>query len=539
MANDSPAVILFDSYGNELALADGYQITIDSKGIPIIIVNGNNEAKIARADNDGYLLNSTRVIEPLPAGVNIIGKIGVDSLNTGGLALETTLQTLATEATLIDAYNKLDNLGSKDFATETTLQTLATEATLQILATEATLLDSYNKLDSLEAKDFATETTLQTLATENTLLDSYNKLDGLESKDFATETTLTDAYNKLDSLEAKDFATETTLQTLATEATLIDSYNKLNSLEAKDFATETTLFDAYDKLIDIYEKNTATETTLYDTYNVLLDIRDTDGVKKITDQLPSGTNEIGKVAQGTKGIGSNAWPQVLYDSSGNAVGVVLDDALYRLQTDAKISKSNGGDLVHLDAIETTTGRGRLKATLYTIDGDPVSFASTPQSPASILNEFVMNGSNTSLLVDGSVTPVVYSYVADDAYDISLVEIKFTLVSNSVTFGSNYFGATSGPLPNGLLVEIISNSITGTIYNLKQNESFINFASPGGFEWVVSSKDMMSSTYLIGGGLKLYAGTGDMVRITVRDNISSASVYFKCFIKGNLLSQSGG
>ena len=147
----------------------------------------------------------------------------------------------------------------------------------------------------------------------------------------------------------------------------------------------------------------------------------------------------------------------------------------------------------------------------------------------------MNGSSPDLLVDRSVTPVEFSYDSDTTYEISLQEIKLVLASNSVTFGNGYFGATSGPLTNGLLIEVISGGVTGTIENLKQNEDFVFFATPGGFEWVVSSKDMMSSAYLIGGGLKLKAGTTDKVRVTVRDDIDAAGVYFKCFVKGNLLS----
>lgn len=225
--------------------------------------------------------------------------------------------------------------------------------------------------------------------------------------------------------------------------------------------------------------------------------------------------------------------EVLYDSNGNPVGVVLDGALYRLQSDSKVAKG-GSSLVHLEALDTIAGMGRLKTTLYTPENEAVAFGSVPANPESIKNEFVKNGANDSLLVDGDPTPVVFTYNADAIKDISIQEIQFVMASNSITFGSDYFGAVSGPLTNGLLVEITSNGNTGTLQNLKQNENFKHFASPGGFDWVVSSKDLMAATYLIGGGLKLYAGTADNIKVTVRDDIDSCAVYFKCFVKGNLL-----
>jgi len=286
--------------------------------------------------------------------------------------------------------------------------------------------------------------------------------------------------------------------------------------------------------------------------STLTSIKSTDGIKKIVDALPAGTNnigdvdlasaipagtnEIGKVAQGTKAAGSAAWPLVIYDASGNVVGVVLDGIIYRVQTDAKVARGASA-LVHLDAIDTVSGQGRLKTTLYTPNGDAVAFGSVPSNPTSIRNEFVKNGAVESLLVNGSGTPQVFTYLADATYDISLQELKFVAVANAITFGSSAFIGGAGPLTNGLLVEIIASGNTGTIYNLTQNEGFVNFASPGGFAWVVSSKDMMSSTYTIGGGLKLTHGSADAIRVTVRDNLSSAGVYLKCFVKGNLLSVS--
>lgn len=226
---------------------------------------------------------------------------------------------------------------------------------------------------------------------------------------------------------------------------------------------------------------------------------------------------------------------ILYDADGHAVGVVLDGSIYRLQTASKIGKGSV-DLVHLEALDVASGVGRLKATLYSPEGEAIAFGSVPSSAEAIANDFVKDGSsNTSLLANGSSTPVVYTYPADADHDVSLQEIKFVMASNSITFGNGYFGATSGPLTNGLLIEVVSGGDAGTIANLRQDEDFVNLASPGGFSWVVSSKDMLSSTYLVGGALKLIHGTSDMVRVTVRDNLSSCAVYFKCFIKANLLA----
>lgn len=112
----------------------------------------------------------------------------------------------------------------------------------------------------------------------------------------------------------------------------------LATLAAVDFATQTTLssIDAAAATIDA----------------VLDSIKDTDGIKKITDQLPAGTNEIGKVAQGTKALASEAWPLYVVDGSGNVVGVVLDGAVYRLRTEAKIVRASDGAQINPATQET-------------------------------------------------------------------------------------------------------------------------------------------------------------------------------------------
>lgn len=303
-----------------------------------------------------------------------------------------------------------------------------------------------------------------------------------------------------------------------------------------DPATDAVVQAIRDRIGEVSATPTAytLQDRLKSTLATLDSVKDTDGIKKITDSLPAGTNEVGKVAQGTRAVASASWPIYLADSTGNVIGIVSDSGVYRVQTDAKVAKG-ASNLVHLDAIDTATGQGRLKTTLYSAEGEAVAFSSVSSNPESIKNEFVKNGSNESLLVDGSVTPVVFTYDADASQNISLQEIKFIMSSNSITFGTDYFGATSGPLPNGLLVEIIASGNTGTVANLYKNECFVAFSSPGGFTWVVSSKDMMSATYVLGGALTLIAGTSDKVRVTVRDDIDAAALCFQCLVKGNILA----
>lgn len=303
-------------------------------------------------------------------------------------------------------------------------------------------------------------------------------------------------------------------------------YDSVNNRVAK------FIDDSGDSLLAIAGKlrNAAGTIINPSTEDTLASIKDTDGVKKITDQLPAGTNEIGKVAQGTRAAAAGGWPEYIVDNAGNVVGVVLDGAVYRLQTDTKMAKGTS-DLLHLEAIDVSSGLGRLKVTVYSPGGDPVAF---PSVSGDIHNEFVENGGSSSLLVDGSGTPLVFTYDADPSYDISIQEITFTLASNSITFGSNAFGAAAGPLTNGLLVQVDTEYGTTTLETLRQNEDFVNFASPGGFQWIVSSKDLLSSSYSIGGGLVLRGGTTDKVKVTVRDDIDAAGVYLKCFVKGNVL-----
>ena len=65
----------------------------------------------------------------------------------------------------------------------------------------------------------------------------------------------------------------------------------------------------------------AADTKLGTIDGVLDSIKDVDGIKKITDELPAGTQEIGLVAQGTPAANANAWPVVKTTSAGHTMKV--------------------------------------------------------------------------------------------------------------------------------------------------------------------------------------------------------------------------
>jgi hypothetical protein len=102
----------------------------------------------------------------------------------------------------------------------------------------------------------------------------------------------------------------------------------------------------------------ATESTALDIETELQDIKSTSGIKKITDgvQLQAGTNEIGKVAQGTKAAAADAWPQYIVDESGNIVSVILNNSIYRLEQRSSITAPDGVTDADVGALATANNR---------------------------------------------------------------------------------------------------------------------------------------------------------------------------------------
>jgi hypothetical protein len=303
----------------------------------------------------------------------------------------------------------------------------------------------------------------------------------LAGKDFATQTTLAAVKAKTDNLPSdpareggnlstlagKDFATQTTLAAIKAKTDNVPTDparegGNLSTLAGKDFATQTTL----------------------------LAIKNTDGIKKIVDPLPAGTNVLG----------------------GMTIKVLNPD---------------------LSTVDwKTLGSQVPGVTVFDLNGIPVNFgaAPVPANPTLLLADMVKNGSSSDLRVNGATTPVVFTFNADATKNLYISDIEFVLVASSLVFGSDKFAGLT-VLTNGVLVEIIADSgKTSTLATLKVNEDFMFFATAGGWDMMIANKDIIRSGYTVGGAMTLKAGTADKIRVTVRDNLSSGIDFFKCQVR---------
>lgn len=176
----------------------------------------------------------------------------------------------------------------------------------------------------------------------------------------------------------------------------------------------------------------------------------------------------------------------------------------------------------------------VQSIIYDAAGNPVSSVSVPSDPGNIVSDFVKSGGSPNLIVDGSGTPIEFVFNAHVSEDIALIGLDFVGTTGDFKLddGSAHFGQQN-ELGNGLKVEIRSNNETVEIFNFKQNEHFAHFSGGGDqFTLHAMSKDFMRSSWNIGGAIRLVGGSGDFVKVTVRDKLTDGPsfYYLQCFVK---------
>lgn len=229
---------------------------------------------------------------------------------------------------------------------------------------------------------------------------------------------------------------------------------------------------------------------------------------------------------------------ILYDENGNPVNVILDNSIYRLETRGALVGQTAGagaekKVTVIDDVDTATHK-RLQVEADFKPGAVLTVSQSGGASVDAVRDAVREtgGSDDVTTADGSVTPVPFTFDADPTDDIALFEIRFVFSDNSTPFGENKFGDEGGGLTNGLLLELTANGgTTVTLAELKVNEDFL--ALQPATNLLVNlqgARDVITAGIDLGGKLILQGGSGDNVKLTVRDDMTGFQ-YLKCFVYG--------
>jgi len=263
--------------------------------------------------------------------------------------------------------------------------------------------------------------------------------------------------------------------------------------------------------------NPATQETLSDVDNklatidsVLDAIKDTAGVKKITDSLPAGTAVIGKT----------------YITDGTTdVDVVVDNTINRLESRSSVVGQTAGTgsekkVCVIDDIEDSNVK-RLQTQALLAPGSIVNIGtSIPADPANLTIEFLEDsGGSEDMLVDGSVTPVEFSYSPAAGIVIAVESVLVVFTSDDFEFDGASFGPNAA-LTNGFDFKLTIDASTTTLFTIKQNEDFLRV--PGRIPVINNTgpKDLLSAAFVFGGLIKLDGTEGDEISVVVNDDMTS-------------------
>jgi hypothetical protein len=225
---------------------------------------------------------------------------------------------------------------------------------------------------------------------------------------------------------------------------------------------------------------------------------------------------------------------LIFDASNGPATVKTDGSDKRLCVDAKITS---GTTQQVQLWDATNGPASV-ITDGSIKRLAVSsaIASTLTSTADFLRRSWPAGAYT-LVVDGSVTPVVFHYPANATSDINLVSLNFAFSTGNFDWNGAGFGDGAG-LTNGVLVEIVvNNGTTIVLGNVQLNEDFMRLSALNSITQA-GVTDHLSAVFLFTGNMRLKAGTADRIRVTIRDNLTLAArdvKYLTATFKGELVA----
>ena len=147
-------------------------------------------------------------------------------------------------------------------------------------------------------------------------------------------------------------------------------------------------------------------------------------------------------------------------------------------------------------------------------------------------DYLKDGSDENMAVDGSSTPVEYLYTVPAGHTLEIQRFMVTLEDGSVAFVPGDFGAIGGALTNGVEISVTNSGAKYTLATWKTNRQIRDtmfdfnptFKADGAYvgRWTLS-KDMESGITL---------EPGDKVSALVQDALNALD-FFSIRVKGRL------
>lgn len=166
---------------------------------------------------------------------------------------------------------------------------------------------------------------------------------------------------------------------------------------------------------------------------------------------------------------------------------------------------------------TSTPDGSLRRLNVDIRGSSVP-------GANIINRYLVNGASSNMIVNGSSTPVAFSYAPLSTQTAVITSIDLLIVAGSITFNGVRFLAAN-MMTNGLAYFSNTGGVQNIFSNFRINEDFpaLNtvctyWAAVGGGLLGGGTNAVMNCSLNL--SARLSGSTGDAIGILVRDNLTS-------------------
>lgn len=220
---------------------------------------------------------------------------------------------------------------------------------------------------------------------------------------------------------------------------------------------------------------------------------------------------------------------ILFDDAGNAVAVVLDNTIRRLETRSSLvgQAAGAGAEKKVGVIDDTTtpAHKRLQVEADIKQGAVIQVttgaAVASGTVAALLKDSGGTGSE-DMVINGAGTPVKFEINAEPTKDVQITSVRLVMSAAFFNFNGDDFGKGGGALSNGVSIDIVANGGTFTeqLAVLKVNEDWFRL-----LEFAISqagTTDVMAASLIFGGGVFLEAGSGDEISVTINDNMTVGS-----------------